>query len=107
VADLGGWAFLQGIRRGEIGRQVELELVADDEIDTLLILKRAKPGLSITAGDGDEGVRRVPECLPDQVSRRPLRIDGDRTSVENQEVRGLPELDQMKSSAPESLAEDR
>lgn len=81
-------------RRQESG-QIELVLVADNEIDAVLVLQALHAGLRITAGHGHKGMGRMFERLANEIARRPLGIFRDGTGVQHQQIRRLAKLDQF------------
>ena len=93
--------------RRKVGRQVELELIADDEVDPGLMFEPFYPRLGVAARERDKGVGRMLERLANQISRCPLSFFCHRTGIENEQVRGLAEFDQSIPFLPESLAKNR
>ncbi len=81
--------------------------MAHDEIDSGLSLEGLHSYLSVAARDGNEGMGRMFQGLPNEVSRCPLGIFRYGTGVEHKEVGRLTELDQLEPLPSESLSEDR
>lgn len=91
----------------KVRRQVHLKLLADNEIDPGLLREALHARLGITAGYGDEGMGRVFQCFADQVARGTFGVLRHRTGIEDQYIRRLAELDELKPLSPESFSKDR
>ena len=78
--------------------------MSDDEIDAGLTLELFHAGLGVTAGHGDEGMGRVLQRLPDQISRGPFGIFRHGTGIEHENIGWLAELDELKPLSPETPA---
>jgi len=92
---------------GQVGRQVELELVADDEIDARLALEPVEPRLGVTAGHGDERMGRMFEGFSDQVPRCTLGLFRHRAGIQHEQVRRSAEFDQFEPSSAEPFSQHR
>jgi hypothetical protein len=103
--DVRGRTFLQGMSGGEVRRQIQFELMADDQVDASLACEPFQSYLSVTAGYGDECMGRMFQGLANEIPRCSLSVFGHRAGIENEQVCGLAEFDQLKPFPAESLAQ--
>ena len=103
VQDLRRGAALQG---RQVPGQLHFILRADDQVDTLHLLQDVRAGLGVAAGDRHKGIRRGAADLADEVPALGLRVVGHGAGVEDDEVGGPAELDQVVPAAAELVSEE-